>query len=356
MCEQTWTVIQFEQDCSVEAVPSTWIQGQFCYWPTYSRDKITSAIRKHESLNTCWPSYKIRNFRNSTFDNYSKARSKAHIAEFTSDLNSEVETNTKRKVYKKILTSSSSEENLIPQPPKLKTKVKMGKKINSVRKESSEKSINVDQYEISNTEIDNSILDENVDFLNYERELISTPRNSPYSHLSKREKFDEKTVKNLVAQNYLIRSVVLDILSEVKEIKLQLKNNSQEINTRGKEQIISVFNNKDNDINFPLKTEEELQIVEAVLENDDEITKAMTELQQLGGNNGYEFIRRCLSMILTNEIADKYSFFGRKKKKAFCNLNICKDDETRDDNDDDTKSRRIVTSRSPYSTTTIQSA
>ncbi|XP_029171707.1 uncharacterized protein LOC114941033 [Nylanderia fulva] len=264
MCEQTWTVIQFEQDCSVEAVPSTWIQGQFCYWPTYSRDKITSAIRKHESLNTCWPSYKIRNFRNSTF-----------------------------------------EENLIPQPPKLKTKVKMGKKINSVRKESSEKSINVDQYEISNTEIDNSILDENVDFLNYERELISTPRNSPYSHLSKREKFDEKTVKNLVAQNYLIRSVVLDILSEVKEIKLQLKNNSQEINTRGKEQIISVFNNKDNDINFPLKTEEELQIVEAVLENDDEITKAMTELQQLGGNNGYEFIRRCLSMILTNEIADK---------------------------------------------------
>lgn len=82
-----------------------------------------------------------------------------------------------------------------------------------------------------------------------------------------------------MAQNYLIRSVVLDILSEVKEIKLQLKNNSQEINTHGKEQIISVFNNKDNDINFPLKTEEELQIVEVVLENDDEITKAVSFTQ-----------------------------------------------------------------------------
>lgn len=50
----------------------------------------------------------------------------------------------------------------------------------------------------------------------------------------------------------------------------------------------------------------------------------MNELIQIGGNNGYEFIRRALSMMLTNEIADKYSFFGRKKKKSFCNLNICK--------------------------------
>lgn len=82
-----------------------------------------------------------------------------------------------------------------------------------------------------------------------------------------------------MAQNYLIRSVVLDILSEVKEIKLQLKNNSQEINTQGKEQIISVFNNKDNDINFPLKTEEELQTMELILENDDEITKAVSFTQ-----------------------------------------------------------------------------
>ncbi|KAM0730284.1 hypothetical protein ACS0PU_004161 [Formica fusca] len=125
-----------------------------------------------------------------------------------------------------------------------------------------------------------------------------------------------------MAQNYLIRSVVTDILSEVKEIKLQLKNNSQQTNTKEKEQIISIFNNKD--LNFPLKTEEDLQTVELILENDDEITKAINELQQIGGNNGYEFIRRALSMILTNEVADKYSFFGRKKKKSFCNLNICK--------------------------------
>lgn len=70
MDEQTWTVVQFEEDCSVEAVPSTWIQGHFCHWPTYSRNKLMVAIKKHEALNTCWPTYKIRSFRNSTFSEF----------------------------------------------------------------------------------------------------------------------------------------------------------------------------------------------------------------------------------------------------------------------------------------------
>lgn len=88
--------------------------------------------------------------------------------------------------------------------------------------------------------------------------------------------FSEKTAKSLVAQNYLIRSIVIDILSEVKEIKLQLKNNSQETSTKKKEEIISIFNNKD--VPLPLKTEEDLQTVELILENDDEIIKAVIKI------------------------------------------------------------------------------
>lgn len=80
-----------------------------------------------------------------------------------------------------------------------------------------------------------------------------------------------------MAQNYFIRTVVLDILSEVKEIKLELKNNFQEINIKEKE-VISVFSNKD--ISLPLKTEEELQAVELILENDDEIIKAVILIQK----------------------------------------------------------------------------
>ncbi|XP_020299239.1 uncharacterized protein LOC109863392, partial [Pseudomyrmex gracilis] len=127
MGKQTWTVVQFEEDTSVEAVPSTWIQRHFCHWPTYSQDKLMTAIRKHEALNTCWPSYKIKSFRNSTFNDYSKARSKARVAEVTSDLNSEAEDITKRKRIQKRLSSSSSEESfdtlLLPSPPRLKKKI-----------------------------------------------------------------------------------------------------------------------------------------------------------------------------------------------------------------------------------------
>lgn len=80
-----------------------------------------------------------------------------------------------------------------------------------------------------------------------------------------------------MAQNYLIRNVVTDILSEVKDIKLNLKNVSQQTNAnKEKEQIISIFNNKD--LNFPLQTEEELQTVELILENENEITNAVIKL------------------------------------------------------------------------------
>lgn len=68
--------------------------------------------------------------------------------------------------------------------------------------------------------------------------------------------------------------MVIDVLSEVKEIKLQLKNNHQQ--TKKNEQTDSIFNNKD--LNFPLQTEENLQEVERILENEDEIIKTVIKV------------------------------------------------------------------------------
>jgi len=56
-------------------------------------------------------------------------------------------------------------------------------------------------------------------------------------------------MKNVSSQNYLIRSMIVDVLSEIKEIKLRLKNN-QQINLQNVEQMISIFSN--NELNFPL--------------------------------------------------------------------------------------------------------
>lgn len=67
----TWTVVQFIDDGTVEAVPSVWIQGDLCHWPTYSPPKLHAAIRKAEPLNTCWPSHTVKIFRNATFGKFS---------------------------------------------------------------------------------------------------------------------------------------------------------------------------------------------------------------------------------------------------------------------------------------------
>lgn len=55
---------------------------------------------------------------------------------------------------------------------------------------------------------------------------------------------------------------------------MQLKNNHQQ--TKKNEQTDSIFNNKD--LNFPLQTEENLQEVERILENEDEIIKAVIKV------------------------------------------------------------------------------
>lgn len=55
----------------------------------------------------------------------------------------------------------------------------------------------------------------------------------------------------------MIRSVVTDVLSEIKEMKLQLQNISQHTNTNEKEKTVSIFSR--DELHFPLRTEEDLQ-------------------------------------------------------------------------------------------------
>lgn len=40
----------------------------------------------------------------------------------------------------------------------------------------------------------------------------------------------------------------------------------------------------------------------------------MTELSRVGGDEGYDFIRRVLASILCNELAQKYNCEGKKHK------------------------------------------
>lgn len=70
MEDLTWTVVQFTEDRTVEAIPTSWIQGDFCHWPPYKQAKLKNSIKKCEKLDKQWPRHKIQIFRNATFGEY----------------------------------------------------------------------------------------------------------------------------------------------------------------------------------------------------------------------------------------------------------------------------------------------
>lgn len=63
----TWTVVQFIEDGTVEAVPTNWIDGNVCYWPPLQQGRLMTAIKKLERHSTSWSQHLIRIFKNSTF-------------------------------------------------------------------------------------------------------------------------------------------------------------------------------------------------------------------------------------------------------------------------------------------------
>jgi len=67
---KTWTIVIFTDENTVEVVPSTWIVDNKCYLPSLTFEKLNAAIKNHEEVNTCWPSYPIRIIRNGTFGEY----------------------------------------------------------------------------------------------------------------------------------------------------------------------------------------------------------------------------------------------------------------------------------------------
>ncbi|KAF5283338.1 hypothetical protein FQR65_LT13903 [Abscondita terminalis] len=268
----TWSIVQFLDDLTVEAVPSSWIQGDNCYWPTFSKSKLNAAITKCESLNTCWPVHKVKIFRNATFGDYLTARKKAKLAEDTSDLNTdECETGTssgKRKRMQKILSSSSSESDELITPPK--------------------RIVNGNQQQLKGP------------VMNKEQNI-------------------KDNVEILIQQNHIIRGIVTDILSEVREIKKKL---NDKLNNNAQTYTTSIFNTPG--IDFPINEEEQFQNLEKSLDNEDTFENTVTELSKLGGSSSYDLIKRALSLIMTNEYTLTYSWLGRKGKKPFHNLNMAK--------------------------------
>ncbi|CAH0562793.1 unnamed protein product [Brassicogethes aeneus] len=263
MEEKTWTVVQFLDDGTVEAVSSSWIQGDLCHWPSFARQKLNLVIRKWEPLNTCWPTHSVKIFRCATFDDYIKARAKAKVAEETSDLNTDENCDPqKRKRVQKIVSSSEESINgsVLEQPPKIKLFRKNKNQKSTVRK-----------------------------FLGtfLMMIIISNPNDK------------DKQIKTLIQQNHILRGLITDTLHEVKEIKqIMLNGNAKE----NKNRKTSLFQNEQ--IKFPIGEDEDFQKLESLLENEEEFLNANEErfqrawLFNLARLKGRMNVRRLAQLLL----------------------------------------------------------
>lgn len=50
----------------------------------------------------------------------------------------------------------------------------------------------------------------------------------------------------------------------------------------------------------------------------------VSDIAKIGGSNNYNFVKRALSSLISDEIALKYSWYGRKGKKIFKYLTTSK--------------------------------
>ncbi|XP_073711069.1 uncharacterized protein [Misgurnus anguillicaudatus] len=124
-------IVSFLETNEVEVVPTGWVDGDQCVWPTLKGDSLTKAVKMNMKPKKDWKKYKVKLLY--TTDNYEDARRKLPDAEMFTDIQSDAEGDGKkqRRVMKslrlrdfKLLSNSDSDEDdrqnltvLEPPPP-----------------------------------------------------------------------------------------------------------------------------------------------------------------------------------------------------------------------------------------------
>ncbi|XP_076285091.1 uncharacterized protein LOC143211370 isoform X1 [Lasioglossum baleicum] len=291
----SWSIVQFVKDGTVEAVPSAWLLNGYCYWPSLPPNRLANAIKKCEEINTGWEKHKVKCFINGTFDDYAKARSKAKVAEETSDLQSEAEPPKKRKRQKNKHVSSSDTDDdsnsliSLRLPPTLRIHETLD--------------VCTNNNEIYNRE-------------NIPTKSVVINENQETSQLDNNSNTVQKYLKTIIEQQHLLRSIMTDVLSRVEGLEKSLKEHSAPGQKRP-----SIFKLN---ILFPINCEQELQKFETHLQDENNFRDAVHELATLGGTNNYNFVKRVMACLMTNKFGTEYSWLGRKGKKMFHSLKLAK--------------------------------
>ncbi|KAF5302229.1 hypothetical protein FQA39_LY10268 [Lamprigera yunnana] len=307
--DNSWTVIKFIEDNTVQVVPTRWIlNNDKCFWPPYPQDRLIQSIKRCEHQMDNWPVYEIKIFHNSTYYDYQTARQKEKKAEVESDLNSDIEDNNKRRRIQKIYRSDEDEEvdTILKRPPQLIT----GKRLSAIRKNTSSGTSSiaaVDDVNSINVTASTSI---NKEFTSDDYSTTIVPTLSSTSDAVTSTPKQEDLV--LRKQN-IIQATLLQLSNDVNDLKT---------NENVQQKLVAVNNSIFPVFDFPLKDDEYLLQLEQYLEDEKQINDTIQELSRIEGHNGQDFVKRVMSKVLSNELASHYSWLGLKQK-IFSKLLLC---------------------------------
>ncbi|XP_067206773.1 uncharacterized protein [Linepithema humile] len=325
-----FSIVEFED--GIQLAPTSWIycDNKKCYWPSYTKQaKINQAIFNQEDPNPLiWPSYNILRIFGTT-DTHANGIKKLKIAEQFSDIDSgknDIEKKISRRERAKkrnYYTSDSENESChkqkktckeIPPLPILQIAKEQSNTISSVPENILKQKCNNELQENSTFMASSSLYDfkkhgSKISSDNIESDILCSKQQS----LSYNTDFQKEILRKLNIILYKINTI---------DKRMEILEERRLISYYKREGDINTLNTKE--LGLPLCDELALNTLENKLEDNEFFESIVHTLKGLGGVDVHSCTINILKKLMSNSLAEMYSFAGMKKKKAFQELTLYK--------------------------------
>lgn len=338
-----FAVVHFVDDESVECVPKSWLEGQYCYWPHLNAKKKIQKMSLPDK--DTWKKYKYRKI-GQDYEDYDTARKNLKKAEETSNLESEEESR-KRKLPARLISESDNDTDIesdiegktLPSLPKNTCSQKEKKRTTPVKKMPTLPSLDSSLLSPSPPASSVPVKKQNLATHSVKRQLLTSTtsiRRSPRSKstlsassagtATPPRSTPSVSIQLPVAAND-VRTSATKTLGEsisdlLKQVISKLDKQQQDI-TAIKNHLISAVDVDLDTIEslLPsgnrLNTSAEVEEFQDSLDDDSKkkLINAMASLQ--GGEHAGEICRAVMRSIMTNNCMSQFSGTGQKGKIAF---------------------------------------
>ncbi|KAG7454090.1 hypothetical protein MATL_G00263860 [Megalops atlanticus] len=279
---EMFCIVEFTEEQSVEVVPSTWLFGNSCYWPPFKPQAAVKAAMLQSVPPPDWRRYPCKMIK--TFDTYAEARQYLSKAEH-SDLQSDIDEGGKRKRRAKLHYEDDS--------------------WGSVAKRKTQR-IAIEEGDSSGDEANGSRL-------HLPPPLLPPPPPQPQfgSFLAELEPAPPATANDtwpntLECAGYPYwKDAFKTVLQCLEEVKGQVADLHRKVDLFLLQN--SPTNHEEHEVQLPVRTMEELIIIEKKLQ-DDTFKKILSrKLSLIGGLDTKTTVWRVMAALLTNPLASQFN-------------------------------------------------